>query len=176
VLTGELVTLRPVEPDDYPVFATFRNDVEVQVLGDDRPAVPLPLASVAERWEQTRTDRDAIAFTIIARSEGLRIGHCVLHSEHRLDRNAELGILIGDRRYWGRGCGREAVSLLVDYGFRFRNLHRVYLETKSTNQRAIRAYRAAGFVEEARRHAHIWSDGAYVDLVLMGRLRDDPVG
>jgi RimJ/RimL family protein N-acetyltransferase len=176
VLTGELVTLRPVEPGDHPLFTRFRNDVELQLFANNRPPVPLPATTVTERWEQLRTDGDAIGFTIVTTAGGDVIGHCALAGEQSVHRTAELSILIGDRRHWNRGFGREAVRLLVGYGFRYRNLRRVFLETKSTNERAIRAYRAAGFVEEARRRAHIWSDGAYVDLVMMGRLRDDPVG
>jgi len=41
------------------------------------------------------------------------------------------------------------------------------------NQRAIRAYRACGFVEEGRLRQHVWSDGAYDDLVIMAVLRPD---
>jgi RimJ/RimL family protein N-acetyltransferase len=169
VLTGELVTLRPVEPDDYPRFAAFRNNVEVQVLADGRAPVPLPVAVVTQRWEQV--DGTA-SFAMVENAGGTLIGHCNLHGEHQLNRTAELGIVIGDRGYWGRGYGREAVSLLVDYGFRYRNLRRIYLETKATNERAIRSYRAAGFVEEARRREHIWSDGRYIDIVVMGLLRN----
>ena len=84
-----------------------------------------------------------------------------------------LGIGIGDKTYWGQGYGREAVQLLVDYGFRHHNLHKVWLEVHGRNQRAIRAYRACGFVEEGRLRQHVWSDGAYDDLVIMGVLRPE---
>jgi RimJ/RimL family protein N-acetyltransferase len=36
--------------------------------------------------------------------------------------------------------------------------------------RAIRAYHACGFVKESRLRQHVWSDGAYDDLVIMGVL------
>ena len=39
--------------------------------------------------------------------------------------------------------------------------------------RAIRTYRACGFVEEGRLRQHVWSDGAYIDLVYMGILREE---
>ena len=43
----------------------------------------------------------------------------------------------------------------------------------ATNERAIRCYRACGFVEEGRLRQHDYSDGAYVDVVAMGILRDE---
>ena len=86
-------------------------------------------------------------------------------------RRAMLGITIGDKACWGQGYGREAVHLLVDYGFRHHNLHRIWLEVHGRNRRAIGAYCACGFVEEGRLRQHVWSDGAYDDLVMMGILR-----
>jgi len=64
------------------------------------------------------------------------------------------------------------VRLLLDYAFRLRNERKVWLRVWANNERAIRSYLAAGFVEEGRQRAHVWSAGHYVDLVLMGVLRD----
>ena len=88
-------------------------------------------------------------------------------------RTCELGITIGDKDYWGRGYGREAVGLLLDYGFRYHNLHRIFLSVNGNNERAIRAYRACGFEEEGRLRSHVWNDNGYVDLVYMGLLREE---
>jgi RimJ/RimL family protein N-acetyltransferase len=173
MLTGTLVVLRPIEPADYPVLGSYVNDIEVEVLSGGDPPTPTPQASTAERWEAARTGED-IAFAIVERAAGQLIGQCALFNHHPVNSTAELGITIGDRAFWGRGYGREAVSMLTEYGFRYRNLHKVHLSTNATNERAIRAYRAAGFVEEGRLRQHVWSDGAYIDLVEMGRLRDDP--
>ena len=43
----------------------------------------------------------------------------------------------------------------------------------ANNKRAMSAYRACGFVEEGRQRSHIWSDGRYIDLILMGVLREE---
>jgi RimJ/RimL family protein N-acetyltransferase len=41
------------------------------------------------------------------------------------------------------------------------------------NERAIRAYRACGFVEEGRMREHVWLAGRYVDNVIMGVMREE---
>jgi RimJ/RimL family protein N-acetyltransferase len=84
-----------------------------------------------------------------------------------------LGITIGDKGYWGRGYGTDAIRLLLDYAFRLRNIRRIYLTVNSTNERAIGAYRRCGFVEEGRLRQHVWSAGQYIDLVNMGILRGE---
>lgn len=178
MLTGELVTLRPIEPDDYPALAVFANDVELELLGGGDPPTPTPQPSVVAAYEQRREHADSVNFAITANeATGRLIGQCGLWRHDQLGRTVELGITIGVREYWGRGYGREAVGLLVDYAFRLRNMRRVHLSVLASNDRAIRSYSGAGFVEEGRLREHVWSAGSYVDLVLMGRLRhsqEDP--
>jgi RimJ/RimL family protein N-acetyltransferase len=172
MLTGKLVTLRPIEPADYPALNRWSNDVEVEVLGGGDPPAPHPMADTKALHERLAADRDAVNFAIDA--DGATIGTCGLFRFDHIARVAELGIGIGERAYWGRGYGRDAVELLVDYGFRHRNLHKVVLTVNASNQRAIRAYQSVGFVEEGRQRAQVWSDGRYDDLVLMGRFRPAP--
>jgi RimJ/RimL family protein N-acetyltransferase len=86
---------------------------------------------------------------------------------------AELGIMIGDRDYWGRGCGRDAVRLLLRYGFHYLGLRRIVLTTHVKNQRAVRCYQACGFIEEGRPRKAVWVEGEYVDLINMSILREE---
>jgi RimJ/RimL family protein N-acetyltransferase len=59
---------------------------------------------------------------------------------------AELGITIGDRRYWGQGYGSDAVQALVKLVFREKALRRVFLHTLEWNVRAQRCFQKAGFM------------------------------
>jgi RimJ/RimL family protein N-acetyltransferase len=89
-----------------------------------------------------------------------------------LARTAEVGLwLLPEMR--GRGLGQDVLRVLVDYGFRSRNLRRVHLQTLARNTAALRCYTAVGFAEEGRLREHAWVEGAYDDIVLMGLLRAD---
>jgi RimJ/RimL family protein N-acetyltransferase len=165
VLRGDLVTLRPIEADDYDRLAAFSNDVEVELLANDEPPRPRSRASVAEFWDGV-AERGEVAFGISA--DDKLIGFCRFTNADPVSQTAAVGISIGDREYWGRGYGREALRLLVDYGFRLRNLRKLWLAVHSNNPRAIRAYEAVGFIEEGRQRAQLWRAGEYVDVVYMG--------
>ncbi len=170
MIQGERITLRAVTPEDYPRLTEFKNDVEFELLGGGLPPKPRTLAGVTEFYDKVTGHGDQYTFAIEA--DGVLIGDAGLFNINRVNGTGEMGIGIGDHAYWGRGYGREAVGLLLDYGFRLQNLRKIWLEVHGSNERAIRSYTAAGFVEEGRQREHVWSGGRYDDIVLMAVLRD----
>ncbi len=177
MLEGQHVILRAIEREDLPRLLAFNNDIEVELAGGGDPPWPQSMARLAADFERNVAEggrdggKDGVTFAIEA--YGSIIGICALFAVDSFGRTAELGISIGDKTSWGQGYGRETVGLLVGYGFRMLNLRRIFLRVHGRNERAIRAYRAAGFIEEGRLRGHVWSDGAYDDIVLMGVLRDE---
>ncbi len=176
MLRGEKVTLRSLEREDLPALWAWNNDLETEVVGGGDPPMPQSLARLQAEFDKQAGEggRDDARFAIEA--DGKPIGHCGLFSWNAVDRTCELGITIGDKAYWGRGYGRDAVRTLVEYAFRYRNQRKIFLRVWGNNERGIRAYLAVGFVEEGRLREHVWSAGRYVDLVYMGVLRSEWAG
>jgi RimJ/RimL family protein N-acetyltransferase len=170
MLHGDLVTLRPVTPADLPLLYEWRSDADTWVLGNDDPLVPTTFGAFEAGY--ARLGDDAVNAEFAIEGNGELVGRCGMFAFDHLARHASIGITIG-LPHRGRGYGRDAVRVLVDYAFRIRNLHRVHLDTVSTNVAGQRAYLAAGFVEEGRLREHAWVDGRYVDLLQMGVLRSE---
>ena len=82
--------------------------------------------------------------------EGEHIGNCAYYGVDDERGEAEIGIMIGDRKYRERGYGAAAVTALVDHIFLETSLRRIYLKTLDSNQRARRCFRLCGFVECGR--------------------------
>ena len=99
--------------------------------------------------------------------EGKFIGNCMYYDLDSVNLEAELGIVIGDRDYWGNSFGYDAVTTLLEYMFDVRSLKRVYLHTLEWNNRAQRCFTKCGFnpVRPVRRMSH--------DFLLMEVLRED---
>lgn len=171
MLKGKKVLLRPMKQEDVARQHAFNQDPELYGLDSTYPRVsPLERAQ-AFYGSRTKDDENIAPFAIEA--EGKYIGHCSLMDLQNRYGNLELGIMIGDRAYWGRGYGREAVRLLLDYGFHYLGARRVVLTTHAKNERAIRCYLACGFVEEGRPRKVVWIEGEYTDLVEMSILREE---
>ncbi|MBI3409150.1 MAG: GNAT family N-acetyltransferase [Planctomycetes bacterium] len=173
MLQGPRVRLRSIARDDLPRLCEFNNDLAVELAGGGDPPFPQSLARLQAEFDQdaAKGGRDGTKFAIEA--DGKCIGSCGSFNTNAAAQTCELGIGIGDKEYWSRGYGRESIRLLLAYAFKHLNYRKVWLRVNAANERAIRAYRACGLAEEGRQRAHVWSDGAYDDLVLMGILREE---
>jgi RimJ/RimL family protein N-acetyltransferase len=173
MFVGDRVTLRGIRRDDLPRLWEFDNDVAVELAGGGDPPIPQSFERLQAEFDQNaaKGSRDGAQFAIEV--DGKFVGQCALFNFDSTAMTCELGITIGDQLYRGRGYGRESIRLLLDYAFRLRNFHKVLLRVHGDNERAMRAYRASGFVEEGRLRAHVFSNGRYADAVYMGVLRDN---
>jgi RimJ/RimL family protein N-acetyltransferase len=173
MLKGEKVILRALKREDLQRQWAFNNDLEIEVLGGGDPPEPQSLERLEAEFDAStqKGGRDGTSFAIEA--DGKYIGGCGLFHFDQIAHTCEMGIGIGDRAYWGHGYGRDAIRVVLDYAFRLRNLHKVWLTVNSDNERAIRSYERCGFVEEGRLRKHVWNNGRYIDLVYMGVLREE---
>jgi RimJ/RimL family protein N-acetyltransferase len=169
---GEKVILRPTEEEDIPRLYEFAQDPELAGLDCGYPYAA-SIERVRGRFEKFSKEEDERKSFFAIEADGKYIGDCCLMGLKDMNGNAELGIVIGDRAYWGRGYGRDAIRLLLHYGFHYFGLRRIVLTTHARNLRAIRCYLACGFVEEGRPRKVLWFEGEYVDLVNMSILREE---
>ena len=88
-------------------------------------------------------------------SDGKHIGNCSYYNVSEAKGEAELGIMIGNRDYWDKGYGTDAVTTLVNYIFSQTNLNRIYLETLESNIRAQKCFQKCGFTP----YGHLGKDG-----------------
>jgi len=72
--------------------------------------------------------------------DGKHIGNCVYYNVDEDRGEAELGIMIGDREYWNKGYGTDAVSIFINHIFRRTKLNRIYLKSLVSNTRAHRCF------------------------------------
>ncbi len=174
MLAGKSVYLAPLRDEDLPLLFTWINDRDTALWN----APYHPVSEGDHRsWSGTVAAAADRVFFVIKRKDGDRtVGACQLHSIHPVHRSAELQIRIGEAADRGQGFGTEAVRLLLEFAFRDLNLQRVQLHVFATNASAIRVYEKTGFAREGtlRQAAHI--DGRYVDVVVMGILREDYAG
>ncbi|MBN1993985.1 MAG: GNAT family N-acetyltransferase [Anaerolineae bacterium] len=171
MIKGNRVTLRAIERDDIPRYVTWLNDPEV--THHLALFLPMNLDDETDWYEAQRKDQTTQNFALVVNEGNVHIGSVgLMHLNYR-EQNAELGIVLGDKTQWGKGYGREAIQLLLDFAFAELNLHRVYLRVDAGNARAIRCYRACHFVEEGRLRDAVYHRGCFEDQLIMSVLRSE---
>lgn len=116
---------------------------------------------------------DKIQLGILPTGEKQIIGVISLNTIDFLNRRAEISIIIGEKKFLGRGLGTEAIKLLLGHAFGRLNLHKVGLGVLSGHTAAIRSYEKAGFVIEGILKDEVLLDGQYHDVTRMGVLAED---
>ena len=98
--------------------------------------------------------------------DGLYIGNCMYYDVDTINKEAEIGIMIGNQAYWNDGYGFEILITFIDHIFSSTTLNRLYLHTLEWNKRAKRCFEKCGFdvVKPVRRSKQ--------DFILMELLRD----
>ncbi len=174
MIYGERLCLRAAERADIPRFTAWLNDREVsQFLG---MKTPMALAA-EERWYENMINGPKAEQVLVMQIKDgdvwRPIGNTSFMNIEWANRSAEIGIFIGEKSCWNQGYGREAMRLMLKYGFETLNLHRIFLRVFEHNVRGIKAYEHAGFQHEGRMRQALYQDGRYYDVLIMSVLRDE---
>lgn len=93
--------------------------------------------------------------------EGVHIGSCSVYNYSRY--KGQLGILIGDKNYWGKGYGTDTMRLLINHCLTTMGIKHLWVKVLPENVRAQRCYEKSGFV----RCGKIVVDG--IEFIMMER-------
>ena len=97
------------------------------------------------------------------------VGIIFLSKINMIHQTCWLGIFLGEESARGKGFGKEAVSLIVNYAFTNLNLRKVSLEVVKTNKNAITVYKKLGFDIEGNLKNNVWIDNNLHDVLIMSK-------
>lgn len=169
MLLGRHITLGPLVPEDFGPIFCWANDAAAARL--DFAYRPVDMMAQRQWWDSIGKDTSRVVFAIRKIDAPEIIGYVQITGINPTHRSAEIGIRVGTEQNRGRGFGQEALRLAVDFCWNHLNLNRVQLIVFKHNQRAINAYRAAGFQKEGVLRKAAFIGGEWVDLVPMAILR-----
>ncbi|HNK63205.1 MAG TPA: GNAT family protein [Anaerolineales bacterium] len=171
---GSLVRLASVQPDLLAKsLLKWDRDSEAQRLGDFMPVQLQSEKKIKEYLEKREENNTSYRFSILTLAGDVFIGFTSLWVNDWNLGEAWLGIFIGERDYWGKGYGTDAMRLIVQYGFMELNLRRISLGLHAFNERALKSYLKVGFRVEGRERGVFLRDGVRYDDLVMGLLREE---
>ena len=145
-MKGKRVVLREKTVTDAAKDYAWRCDPDLCCL-DAVPPLKMPYSEYVGYYtdELQNSSRRRRRFAIDS-IDGKHIGNCMYYDIDWDRKQAELGIMIGDREYWGQGFGTDAVNILVRHIFNDTDVNRIYLKTLEWNIRAQRCFQRCGFI------------------------------
>ena len=168
-LIGKNCYLSPIDVNDVETFTEWLNDMEI--------LTNLQLYSGIVSLENEKTFLNNLSkdhnYSIIDLETEKLIGNCGFLDIDYVNQTAEVGIFIGNKNYWNRGYGTEALSLLVDYGFKALNFHNIMLKVYKFNKGGIKCYEKIGFKQIGKRREALHRNLERHDIIYMDILPNE---
>lgn len=163
-MSGSKVYLSPIDKEDYVKYTEWLNDMEVSI------GMPFAASLIDQESEKNILEKlitSKYNFAVIENKTNKVIGNVGFPNIDSVNQAAEVGIFIGDKEYWGNGYGREALELLMDFGFSLLNFNSIHLKLYSYNTPAMSCYKKIGFKEAGRlREAKIVAGKKYDEIYM----------
>lgn len=170
---GNKVCLRAYKEEDIKIATGFVNDKELKKFLV--ATIPFPMSLWEEEtWirSQTGNENGEYNFAIEDLETNKYIGGCGIQKVNWISRVATVGIMIGDKDYWGKGYGTDAMKVLMQFIFENMNMNKIRLSTFSFNERAKKSYEKCGFKVEGVLRDEVFKEGKYYNEIIMAAFRE----
>lgn len=173
VLTTPRLTLRPMSMRDAADIYAYSRDPEVarHVLWDAHQSLNESKAYLRFILKQYR-DGTPSSYGIVLNATGRLVGTIGFMWYNQENNAAEVGYSLA-RSLWNNGLMTEALSAVIDMGFKELNLHRIEAQHESVNPASGRVMEKCGMRHEGRLRGRIFNKGKFVDVELYAILRSD---
>lgn len=110
-------------------------------------------------------DPNIFLFGIFDIDSDLHIGNIKFHYESVRHKRGSIGLLIGEKQYWGKGLATEAIRRIAEYSFEFTDVEKIYAGASSSNHASIKAFQNAGFSLDGVSRLHGVNNGKREDKI-----------
>ena len=168
-LVGKKCYLSPMDINDAEKFTEWLNDMEI-LKNIQRYSLAISLENEKAFMNDLIKDHN---YSIIDLETEELIGNCGFFDIDHINQTSETGIFIGNKKFWDKGYGTEALSLLIDYGFKALNFHNIMLRVYEYNKGAIKSYEKIGFKYIGKRREALYRNLEKHNIVYMDILPNE---
>lgn len=173
MLKGKNLYLSEIGKKDMEYIYKWFSDREFLKFYDYYPPVPKTKEYVDKIFTDYVNNEESIVFGIKLLKNGQIIGLAGYDDIIKENKVATLFIGIGNKDLRGKGYGKEALKILIDYGFSIMDLHKIQLNVLEFNKGAIALYEKVGFVKEGVYREFVLRNEKRYDLYLYGILKHE---
>jgi len=164
ILTGKKIILRYPRVSDAKWL--FKKLIRPEILLMLEPQTVPRSVRDETKWIREQPNRrktkNAISFVVVDKNSGELLGTVGLHAFSMRSKRAEAGAWIA-KEYWGKGYAKEALTLLINYGFKKLKLNRIEGVCFDFNKRSRRLQESLGFKLEGVLREHSVYKGKFAN-------------
>ncbi|MFA4946412.1 MAG: GNAT family N-acetyltransferase [Candidatus Micrarchaeia archaeon] len=173
-LEGARVLLRRLKPGDAPAICAHLRDGRI-ARWTQRVPHPYKKTDAVKFIRDCKTkwrEGTGYNFATISKEDGALAGDLSLFGLDKENRTATIGYWLG-ARYQGKGLMREAVALLLDFGFKKLKLEKIRSRVDADNSRSQRVLESSGFKREGFLRKEVLKRGKRKDAITYGLLKSE---
>jgi RimJ/RimL family protein N-acetyltransferase len=172
MIKGKLIGLRAVEKEDLVLFRDWRNIPEFR--RNFREVRELSIED-QEHWFESlhNTKHINFMFTIVDLKSQKPVGAAGLLYISWINRAADFSFYLGDEEVYINESEKsvEAVKLLIDYGFKNLNLHKIWMELYEFDKKKIDFFiKLFNFEQDGLLRDNCFEDGKYWNSLIISLL------
>jgi len=171
IIRTEQYTLRPFQESDAKLWQIWDVDTEVQAFMPEPPNEVQGISKQYEYIKECEEDEEGLYWSIETNS-GDTIGTVSLTEINDYHKLADLGIVIGDKSYWGKGVASEVIKTLVEYAFENLDIIRINAETEADNVVISKVLEKVGFKQDGLFQSARIKSGMRIDVKHYGIVKD----
>jgi ribosomal-protein-alanine N-acetyltransferase len=169
--TGRLILRRMQTTDAQAIFRILADD-EVTRYYDDATFTDVSQASdQIEAWENGFINKRCIRWGIARKEDRVMTGTCGYYGFHTWHMRAAIGYELA-RPFWRQGIMTEALSAIINLGFKDLGLNRIEAVVMPGNSASIKLLEKLGFRNEGLlREYENWGSKGFTDLCMLSLLK-----
>ena len=169
VIYGERIYLRRLTEDDVSeAYVRWINDPDINQYLESRFYEQTIESTKA--FIRSVTNDNNYQFGIFIKETDQHIGNIKIGSINHFHKYADIGFLIGEKEYWGKGIASEAIKLATDFAFNTLGLHKLWGGAYAPNVSSMKAFLKNEYVEEGVKKSQYLCNGVYVDDIMFGKV------
>lgn len=169
IIKGERIFLRRLtEEDASEDYVRWMNDAVTTQYLESRFCT-YDIESIRSFIRQVTNDNN-YQFGIFLNGAGRHIGNIKIGGINHCHKFADIGFLIGEKDFWGKGIATEAVKLATEFSFNTLKLHKIWGGVYSMNVGSLRVFEKNGYEREGVRKSQYLLDGVYCDDIMFGKI------
>jgi RimJ/RimL family protein N-acetyltransferase len=171
-IKGKKILLRRITLNDVSdVYLKWMNDYEVVKYTESRHVIHTKES--LKDFVSSVSNNHNYCFIIIDLQTNKHIGNIKIGDIHPIYQYGDIGLIIGDKKFWGKGIATEAIFLCVRFAFRQLKLHRLYAGIYNINIGSIKAFEKSGFIKEGCEKEKCVFEGKRIDTLIYGIINDE---